>query len=141
MMKRFRYLVLIGIVTLSLMLIASPQLVRAQEFGNNQVKSILLDTFYGVLVGALVGAAISAPQDDPDWQQNVGSGAAIGAVAGLIFGLVKEGKPLVTESKAVLDVEGSQAQLNIPTIQPKLKADDKDQPQINYQVDLLCYHF
>jgi hypothetical protein len=106
----------------------------------NPVKTILVDTFYGLVTGALVGAAISAPQHDPDWQQNIGSGAAIGAVGGLIFGIVSEGKPLVTESKAILNMEDSRVSFRFPTLKTTVQQDE-EQSQTNYYVNLMCYRF
>ncbi len=118
----------------------TPAPAMAQE--DNPVQNILLDTFYGLVTGALVGTAISAPQDDPDWQQNIGSGAAIGAIAGLVFGVIYEGKPLVTESKAVIDMEKSQVKIQIPSLQTSAEQDeDRQKQQTNYSVELLSYHF
>ena len=116
-----------------------PGVAVAQE--ENPVKNILLDTFYGLAAGALVGLAISAPQDDPDWQQNIGSGAAIGAVAGLVFGVVYEGKPLIEESRAIMDVEDSRVTFQLPSINTRAMEDEDKQPQTSYHLDLICYRF
>ncbi len=138
-MKRSIYMV--GMLVVGLLICGSitPDIAVAQD--ENPVRSIFLDTFYGLAAGALVGVAISAPQDNPDWRENVGSGAAIGAVAGLVFGVIYEGKPLVTESKAMLDMEDAQVKLQMPTLQTKVEQDEEQKPQTEYSVDLLCYRF
>jgi hypothetical protein len=137
-MRRFCYIAASLVLSLFLWWSLPPQSAMAQE--DSPVKYILLDTFYGLLAGALVGVAISAPQNDPDWRQNIGSGAAIGAIAGLMFGIVYEGKPLLT-SRAVLDVEGSKAKLQLPTVQAIAQENEKQAIQTSYHVNLLQYHF
>jgi len=64
-----------------------PAAARADE---DSVRTIFLDTFYGMAAGALIGSAVSLSQDDPDWGKNIGSGAAIGGIAGALFGIVSE---------------------------------------------------
>ncbi|MBI4714680.1 MAG: hypothetical protein HY760_01820 [Nitrospirae bacterium] len=85
-MKKTMVFVLIFAGALGLTTV-QPGPARADE---DAVRTIFLDTFYGMAAGALIGSAVSLSQDDPDWGKNIGSGAAIGGIAGALFGIVSE---------------------------------------------------
>jgi len=77
-------------VTFLIMVVAPA---RAEEY---RMKTIFMDTFYGMAAGALIATALSLTQDNPDWGENVGTGAAIGGIAGALFGIATETRYLAT---------------------------------------------
>src|SRR3990172_9705356 len=99
-MKRLRLIILGTLVVLVTSLMTSTYAVGGEKLtaspytrsGENQMKTIFMDTFYGMAAGALIATAVSLTQGDPDWGANVGAGAAIGGGVGGAFVISTEGK-------------------------------------------------
>lgn len=100
--------------------------------GENQMKTIFMDTFYGMAAGALIATAVSLTQDDPDWGANVGAGAAIGGIAGALFGVATEVRYLAT-------LENGHISTGIPSV--SLSVDKGDRPGPLYTARLFQYKF
>jgi len=116
-MKRLRLIILGTLVVLVTSLMMSTYAVGGEKLaaspytrgGENQMKTIFMDTFYGMAAGALIATAVSLTQDDPDWGANVGAGAAIGGIAGALFGIA-------TEVKYLASLEDGHMSLGIPSL-------------------------
>ena len=116
-MKRLRLIILGTLVVLTTSLMTSTYAVGGEKLaaapytrgGENQMKTIFMDTFYGMAAGALIATAVSLTQDDPDWGANVGAGAAIGGIAGALFGIA-------TEVKYLASLEDGHMSLGIPSL-------------------------
>ena len=116
-MKRLRLIILGTLVVLTTSLMTSAYAVGGEKLaaspytrgGENQMKTIFMDTFYGMAAGALIATAVSLTQDDPDWGANVGAGAAVGGIAGALFGIA-------TEVKYLASLEGGQMSLGMPSL-------------------------
>src|SRR3989304_3677854 len=99
-MKRLRLIILGTLVVLVTSLMTSTYAMGGEKLAassyargeENQMKTIFMDTFYGMAAGALIATAVSLTQDDPDWGANVGAGAAIGGGAGGGFWVANGGK-------------------------------------------------
>lgn len=79
---------------------------------NNGMKTIFMDTFYGMAAGALIATAVTLTQEDQSskkWGKNIGAGAAIGGIAGAAFGVI-------TEMNYLSSVENGKVYVGIPTI-------------------------
>ena len=116
-MKRLRLIILGTLVVLTTSLMTSTYAVGGEKLaaapytrgGENQMKTIFMDTFYGMAAGALIATAVSLTQDDPDWGANVGAGAAIGGIAGALFGIA-------TEVKYLASLEDGHMSLGMPSL-------------------------
>lgn len=100
-----RLFVIFLTLTISFCLVLTPVVSRAQE----GMKTIFIDTFYGMAAGALIASALSLAQDNPDWGENVGTGAAIGGIGGALFGIA-------TEMQYITTVENGKIHINTPSI-------------------------
>ncbi len=119
------YPVLIAFIAVTFM----PSMTRAED---NRMRTIFMDTFYGMAAGALIASAVSLTQDDPDWGGNVGAGAAIGGIAGAFFGVASEVRYVAT-------VNGGRLHVGLPSI--GVDADKKSGGQPVYMAGLFKYKF
>ncbi len=99
-MKIIRFIALSVLITFAT-LIFVPSYSKAEE---NGMRTIFMDTFYGMAAGALIASAVSLTQDSPDWGGNVGAGAAIGGIAGAFFGVASEVRYVATVDEGKLHV-------------------------------------
>ncbi len=139
-MKRTRLIILGILVVLVTSLFTSSYAVGGERLaaspytrgGENQMKTIFMDTFYGMAAGALIATAISLTQDDPDWGANVGAGAAIGGIAGALFGIA-------TEVKYLASLEDGHMSLGMPSL--SAGADKGEQNGLIYTAGIFQYKF
>jgi len=127
-MKRIRFIVLPVLITF-LTLVVAPSYAKAEE---NHMRTIFMDTFYGMAAGALIASAISLTQDDPDWGGSVGAGAAIGGIAGAFFGVATEMRYLAT-------VDDGRLRVSVPSV--GLSVDKKAGDQPLYAAGIFRYKF
>src|SRR3990172_13328610 len=99
---------------------------------DNHMRTIFMDTFYGMAAGALIASAISLTQDDPDWGGNVGAGAAIGGIAGAFFGVV-------TEMRYVATIDDGRLRVSVPSVGVSVDKKAGDQPL--YAAGIFRYKF
>lgn len=109
-------------------LTGTPVYVKAEEY---QMKTIFMDTFYGMAAGALIATAVSLTQDNPDWGENVGTGAAIGGIAGALFGIA-------TEVRYLASIEDGQVHVSLPSVKVGI-SENKD--SAIYTAGLFQYRF
>ncbi len=126
-MRRFRFVAL-SVLVAFLALTTAPVNAKAEE---NRMKSIFMDTFYGMAAGALIATAVSLAQDDPDWGENVGTGAAIGGIAGALFGIA-------TEAQYLASIEDGQVHVSLPSVKVNM-SENKD--SAIYTAGLFQYRF
>lgn len=110
-------------------LMVTPSYVRG---GENQMKIIFMDTFYGMAAGTLIATAVSLTQHNPNWGQNMGTGAAIGGIAGALFGIA-------TEARYLASVKDGNVSMGIPSVQTEI--DKKDRNGVMYTAGLFQYKF
>ena len=136
--KRMTLPVLIALITLLFTpsytkgadkLMASSSYARGAE---NQMKTIFMDTFYGMAAGALIATALSLTQDNPNWGENVGTGAAIGGIAGALFGIA-------TEVRYLASIENGHLSASIPSIE--LTMDKRGENEVIYTAGIFQYKF
>lgn len=101
---------------------------------NNGMKTIFLDTFYGMAAGALIATAISLTQDSPNWGNNIGVGAAIGGIAGAVFGVA-------TEMHYLSSVENGKVYVGVPTIGISTEQNTGADKTVMYTAGLFRYKF
>ena len=131
-MKRIRFIALPVLITFLTLVVApsvAPSYAKAEE---NHMRTIFMDTFYGMAAGALIASAISLTQGDPDWGGNVGAGAAIGGIAGAFFGVV-------TEMRYVATVDDGRLRVSVPSV--GLSVDKKAGDQPLYTAGIFRYKF
>ena len=139
-MKRLRLIILGTLVVLVTSLMMSTYAVGGEKLtaspytrsGENQMKTIFMDTFYGMAAGALIATAVSLTQGDPDWGANVGAGAAIGGIAGALFGIA-------TEMKYLASIENGHISIGIPSISASV--DKGDRHALVYTARIFQYKF
>ncbi len=117
-MRKIRFIAFIIIVCLT-SVITTPSFLKAEDRimtaypysrgDNNGMKTIFMDTFYGMAAGALIATAVSLTQDSPNWGKNIGAGAAIGGIAGAAFGVI-------SEMNYLSSIENGKVYVGIPTI-------------------------
>ena len=110
----------------------APGYARYSKPEENQMKTIFMDTFYGMAAGSLIATAISLTQHDPNWGQNVGTGAAIGGIAGALFGIV-------TETTYIASIDNGNLSVGIPSIQANV--DRKDGNSVFFTAGVFQYKF
>lgn len=126
-MQRFKFIALSVLVAFIAMTTA-PVNAKAEEY---RMKTIFMDTFYGMAAGALIATAVSLTQDNPDWGENVGTGAAIGGIAGALFGVA-------TEARYLASIEDGQVHVNLPSVKVNM-SENKD--SAIYTAGLFQYKF
>jgi len=127
MRKRLKQLSITIIIVFLLNILFLP-IAKAQE----GMKTIFMDTFYGMAAGALIGSALALTQDHPDWGEKVGTGAAVGGIAGALFGIV-------TEMRYMATIGNEGVQFAIPSIGVELPENKRD--TATYMVGLMQYRF
>jgi hypothetical protein len=127
-MKRIRFIALPVLITFLTLVVASSY-AKAEE---NRMRTIFMDTFYGMAAGALIASAISLTQDDPDWGGSVGAGAAIGGIAGAFFGVATEIRYLAT-------VDDGRLRVSVPSVGLSVNKKAGDQPL--YTAGIFRYKF
>lgn len=98
----------------------------------NQMRTIFINTFYGMAAGALIASAVSLLQEDPNWGSNVSTGAAIGGITGAVFGIVSEVRYLAAVDEGMLHV-------SLPTV--SVITDNKAGGQPLYTAGIFKYQF
>lgn len=127
-MRITRFIALTVVITF-VALICVPSSSKAEE---NGMRTIFMDTFYGMAAGALIASAVSLTQDDPDWGGNVGTGAAIGGIAGAFFGVA-------SEVRYVASVDSGRLHVSLPSV--SVVADNKTGGQPLYTAGIFKYKF
>ncbi|MBI5192656.1 MAG: hypothetical protein HZA08_04330 [Nitrospirae bacterium] len=130
--------VMASVITVSSYATAEDRYMSAYPYSrgdSNGMKTIFMDTFYGMAAGALIATAISSTQSSPNWGKNIGTGAAIGGIAGAAFGVI-------TEMHYLSSVENGKVYVGIPTIgvttDKTVKPVEKD---VMYTAGLFRYKF
>ncbi len=127
-MKITRFMALSVLISFATIMLA-PFHAKAEE---NGMRTIFMDTFYGMAAGALIASAVSLTQDSPDWGGNVGAGAAIGGIAGAFFGVV-------TEMRYLASVDDGRLRVSVPSV--GLSVDKKAGDQPLYTAGIFRYKF
>ncbi len=122
-------LIALSVVISFATLILAPSHARAED---NHMRTIFMDTFYGMAAGALIASAVSLTQDDPDWGGNVGTGAALGGIAGAFFGVASEVRYVAT-------VDEGKFHVSLPSV--AVIADHKTGGQPLYTAGIFKYKF
>lgn len=125
-MKRFFIIFLITLLSFNLLFLS---VAKAQE----GMKTIFMDTFYGMAAGALIGSALALTQDHPDWGEKVGTGAAVGGIAGALFGIV-------TEMRYMATIADDGVQFAVPSVSVDVESKNKKEVT-TYMVGLMQYKF
>ena len=99
---------------------------------NNQMKTIFLDTFYGMAAGVLIATAITLTQDDKKWEKNLGTAGAIGGLGGAAFGIA-------TEMHYLSSIENGKVYVSVPSI--VVSKDKKVGEDVMYTAGLFRYNF
>lgn len=126
-MRRFKFVALCVLVAF-FALTTAPVNAKAEEY---RMKTIFMDTFYGMAAGALIATALSLTQDKPDWGENVGTGAAIGGIAGALFGVA-------TEARYLASVEDGQVHVSLPSVNVSISG---NRDSAIYTAGLFQYRF
>jgi len=127
-MKITRFIALSVLISFATIMFA-PSHSKAED---NHMRTIFMDTFYGMAAGALIASAVSLTQDDPDWGGNVGTGAALGGIAGAFFGVASEVRYVATVDEGRLHV-------GLPSV--GVIADSKTGGQPLYTAGVFKYKF
>src|SRR4030065_2631253 len=100
-MKVTRFIALSILISFATTMFIVPSHSKAEE---NHMRTIFMDTFYGMAAGTLISSAITLTQEDQNWGRTVGTGAAIGGIAGAVFGIVTEVRYAATLDEGTLHV-------------------------------------
>lgn len=141
-MGKMRFVAISLLVTL-ITIIIIPSFARSEEkfmeaypdsrVEDNHVKTIFMDTFYGMAAGTLIAAAISLAQDtSPKWGRNIGIGATIGGLGGAVYGIV-------SEIHYLSSIENGKVYVSAPSI--VVSADKRDGEDVMYTAGLFQYKF
>jgi len=89
--------------------------VSSATAGDETIREVFTDAFYGAAVGALIGGALAAFTKRPSDHlgNNLIYGAAAGVLAGTAYGLAKS-------ARAFAEVENGRIKLSLPIIVPEL---------------------
>lgn len=100
--------------------------------GDNTIREVFTDAFYGAAIGGLVGGAIMVFQTKPfDHLNYIAYGAASGVLVGTAYGLAKS-------ARAFAEVENGRVKMAFPTIIPELVASPSSgQTTVAWKADLL----
>ncbi|MCC6543221.1 MAG: hypothetical protein IT392_01810 [Nitrospirae bacterium] len=127
-MKVTRFIALSILIIFSAVLFV-PSQSKAEE---NPMRTVFMDTFYGMAAGTLISSAITLTQKDQNWGSTVGTGAAIGGIAGALFGIF-------TEIRYAATVDEGKLYVSLPTI--SITADNKAGGQPLYTAGIFKYKF
>lgn len=126
-MKVTRFIAL-SILIIFASIVFVPSHSKAEE---NPMRTIFIDTFYGMAAGALIASAIILTQDTPEWG-GVATGAALGGIAGAAFGVV-------TEVRYAATVDEGKLHVSLPSV--GVIADNKTGGQPLYTAGIFKYKF
>jgi hypothetical protein len=89
--------------------------VSSATAGDETIREVFTDAFYGAAVGALIGGALAAFTKRPSDHlgNNLIYGAAAGVLAGTAYGLAKS-------ARAFAEVENGRIKISLPIIVPEL---------------------
>jgi len=127
-MKVTRFIALSILISFATIMFV-PSHSKAEE---NHMRTIFMDTFYGMAAGTLIASAITLTQEDQNWGRTVGTGAAIGGIAGAVFGIVSEVRYAATVDEGKLHV-------SLPSV--SVIADNKAGGQPLYTAGIFRYKF
>lgn len=124
-MKQFRKLVAV------MSLVALLSTTSSAFAGDDTVREVFTDAFYGAAIGGLVGGALMIFTDQPgkNWIY-VGYGAASGVLVGTAYGLAKS-------ARAFAEVENGKVKVAFPTIIPELVVSPAGQTTVAWKADLI----
>jgi len=127
-MKVTRFIALSILISFATIMFV-PSHSKAEE---NHMRTIFMDTFYGMAAGTLIASAITLTQEDQNWGRTVGTGAAIGGIAGALFGIF-------TEVRYAATVDEGKLYVSLPTV--GVIADNKAGGQPLYTAGIFTYKF
>ena len=127
-MKVTRFIALSILISFATIMFV-PSHSKAEE---NPMRTIFMDTFYGMAAGTLIASAITLTQEDQNWGRTVGTGAAIGGIAGALFGIF-------TEVRYAATVDEGKLYVSLPTV--GVTADNKAGGQPLYTAGIFTYKF
>lgn len=140
-MEKMRFVAISLLVTL-ITIITVPSFAKSEEKfmeaypysrgEDNHVKTIFMDTFYGMAAGALIAAAVSLTQDHPKWGKNIGIGATIGGLGGAVYGIA-------SEIQYVSSIENGRFYVSAPSI--VVSTENRGVEDIMYTAGLFRYKF
>ena len=140
-MRKVKFIAISVIATL-LTMVTVPSFAKAEDrmmaaypysnSDNNQMKTIFMDTFYGMAAGALIATAVSLTQNNPNWGKNLGTGAAIGGLGGAAFGIA-------TEMHYLSSIENGKVYVSVPSVE--ISKDNKAEDTLMYTAGLFRYKF
>ena len=128
-MKVTRFIALSILISFATIMFV-PSHSKAEE---NHMRTIFMDTFYGMAAGTLIASAITLTQEDQNWGRTVGTGAAIGGIAGALFGIF-------TEVRYAATVVDGKLYVSLPSVGVVI-ADDKAGGQPLYTAGIFTYKF
>jgi hypothetical protein len=99
--------------------------------GDDTLREVFIDAFYGAAIGGLVGGAIMVFEKTPLNHANyIAYGAASGVLVGTVYGLGKS-------ARAFAEVENGRMKVAFPTITPELVASPAGQTTVAWKADLV----
>ena len=100
--------------------------------GDDTIREVFTDAFYGAAIGGLVGGAIMVFQKKPfDHANFIAYGAASGVLVGTAFGLAKS-------ARAFAEVENGRVKVAFPTVTPELVVSPgSSQTTVAWKADLV----
>ena len=125
-MKQFRKLVAV------MTLVALLSTASSAFAGDEAIREVFTDAFYGAAIGGLVGGAIMVFQTKPfDHLNYIAYGAASGVLVGTAYGLAKS-------ARAFAEVENGNIRVAFPTIIPELVVSPASgQTTVAWRADLI----
>jgi len=124
-MKQFRKLVAV------MSLVALLSTTSSAFAGDDTIREVFTDAFYGAAIGGLVGGAIMVFQTKPfDHLNYIAYGAASGVLVGTAYGLAKS-------ARAFAEVENGNVKVAFPTIIPELVVSPAGQTTVAWKADLI----
>ena len=127
-MKVTRFIALSILISFATIMLV-PSHSKAEE---NQMRTIFMDTFYGMAAGTLIASAITLTQENQNWGRNVGTGAAIGGIGGALFGIF-------TEVRYAATVDEGKLHVSLPSV--GVIADNEAGGQPLYTAGIFKYKF
>ncbi|MGA1794793.1 MAG: hypothetical protein ACMUIL_02940 [bacterium] len=124
-MKRSVSIVVIVIFLVSVCLFSLPRSSRAAE---RPLKSVFVDTMFGLATGTVIAAAVTVADGDAhgdDWGRNLGIGATIGAFVGVAFGIA-------TESQSLLYLDGARLSCHLPL--PRMRSFSSQENAVTFEL-------
>ena len=100
--------------------------------GDDALREVFTDAFYGAGIGALIGGAFMIFTKHPeDHFMNFAYGAAAGVLVGTVYGLAKS-------ARAFAEVENGRVKFALPTVTPELVVSPASgQTTVAWKADLI----